>query len=308
MKTVLVTGADGMLGSELVRALTRESDVRVIGCTSRMMDVTDLESVKQTLEQHRPTHVYHCAAYTAVDSAEKEPLRCYMVNSEGTKNIAFFSREIDFEMVYISSDYVFPGTGNKPLKETDPTSPLNTYGKSKLLGEKYIQILCERYKIVRTSWLCGLGGNYQRNFIETMLRLAETRPQLSVVNDQFGKPTMTFDLAKALVTLLSVNSYGIYHVTNSGMATWYDFALKVFEYSGRSPEVKPVSSEQFRSLARRPRFSALENAHMAELDLPALPPWQDSLREYFRRRDMFVQDQGSPGPTPGAQLIGSSEG
>ncbi len=300
-----------MLGSELVRLLNRESDTRVVPCTAREMDVTDLEAVKRTLERHRPTHVVHCAAYTAVDSAEKEPLRCYMVNAEGTKNIAFFSREIDFELVYISSDYVFPGTGNKPLRETEPTGPLNTYGKSKLLGERYVQVLCERYKIVRTSWLCGLGGNYQRNFIETMLRLAETRPQLSVVNDQFGKPTMTFDLAAMLNTLLTVNSFGIFHVTNSGICTWFDFACEIFRQAGKTPDVRPISSEQFRSLARRPRFSALDCSRLTELGLGELPPWQESLREYFRRRKLLVlgaAEIAELGPTPGATMVSAAEG
>lgn len=290
MKTVLVTGADGMLGSEVVRLLHRESDCRTVPTTVHTMDVTELAAVKDAMLKHRPTHVVHCAAFTAVDTAEKEPLRAYMVNAEGTKNLAFFCREVDCELLYISTDYVFSGAKEGAYLETDTPSPINTYGKSKLLGERYTQTLLDRHKIVRTSWLNGLGGVQVRNFIETMLRLSETRPQLSVVNDQHGRPTFTFDLAQAIVTLLNVNAYGTFHVTNSGTCTWYDLAVKIFELAGKPVQVQAITTEQFRSLARRPRHSELENTRFPQLGLKALPPWQDSLKEYFRRRRISEQN------------------
>lgn len=300
VKTVLVTGADGMLGSEVVRLLSRESDVHIIGTTVDQMDITNLGAVRDTMLRHRPTHIIHCAAFTAVDSAEKEPLRAYMVNAEGTKNLAFFARELDAEMIYLSTDYIFSGTKGTPYLEGDTPNPLNTYGKSKLLGERYVQALTEQHKIVRTSWLNGLGGDFTRNFIETMLRLAESRPSLSVVHDQRGRPTFTFDLAQALVMLLNVNSYGIFHVTNSGECTWYEFAVRLFELAGKHVDLQPISSEQFRSLARRPTYSALDNTRFPALGLPKLPAWEDSLREYFRRRRVSMQtgneEQQAVGP------------
>lgn len=291
MRTVLVTGADGMLGSEVVRLLQRESDVRAVPTTIREMDLTDLSAVRDTMLRSRPTHVVHCAAFTHIDTAEKEPLRAYMINAEGTKNLAFFCRETEAELLYLSTDYVFSGEKRVPYVETDATGALNTYGKSKLLGERYIQALLDNHKIVRTSWLNGLGGDHTRNFIENILRLAETRPALHALNDQVSRPTFTFDLAQAIVTLLSVNSVGVFHVTNSGPpCTWFEFARQVIAEAGKNAEVQQTTSQQFRSLARRPAYSALENTRFRALGIPELPDWRESLREYFRRRRLHSQN------------------
>jgi dTDP-4-dehydrorhamnose reductase len=175
VRTVLVTGADGMLGSEVMRCLARDETIRPVGSTLADMDVTNLEQVKNTLLRHRPDHIIHCAAFTFVDLAEKQTLLAYQINAEGTKNLAFFCRELDIELIYLSTDYVFAGDKQTPYVETDRPGPLNAYGMTKLLGEAYTQTLLERHKIVRTSWLNGLGGDYTRNFIETMLRVSETR-------------------------------------------------------------------------------------------------------------------------------------
>jgi dTDP-4-dehydrorhamnose reductase len=274
-----------MLGTEVMRCLARDESIRAIGTTIADMDITNIAHVMQTLQRHRPTHIIHCAAFTFVDLAEKQTLLAYQINAEGTKNLAFFCREMDIELLYISTDYVFPGDKDRPYLETDRTGPINAYGMTKLLGEVYIQSLLEQYKIVRTSWLNGLGGDYTRNFIETMLRVSESRSVLSLVNDQFGRPTFTFDLALALVTLLDVNSYGVFHVTNSGEASWYDLAKEVFDVAGKKDiTLRPVLSEQFRSAARRPGYSVLDNRRFPALGLKLLPDWRDSLREYFRRR------------------------
>lgn len=292
-----------MLGTEVMRALGRDPGVRAIPTTINTLDVTDLAQVRDTLHTHRPTHVIHCAAFTQVDRAEKDSLLAYRVNAEGTKNIAFFCRELDSELIYISTDYVFSGKKTEPYIESDKTSPINVYGKSKLLGETYTQVLLEKYKIVRTSWLNGLGGDYTRNFIETMLRVSETRSTLSLVNDQVGRPTFTFDLARMLATLLDVNDYGIYHVTNSGQCSWYDLAKEIFLLADRTHVVvRPILSEQFRSAADRPAYSVLENAHCARLGLDKMPDWQDSLREYFRRRRSIesLRSTATAGPSPEA--------
>ncbi|MEQ8821357.1 MAG: dTDP-4-dehydrorhamnose reductase [Sumerlaeia bacterium] len=303
MKVVLVTGSEGMLGSEVVRHLKRASDTRVVGTTAKTLDITDLSAVKTALEEHRPTHIIHCAAFTLVDTAEKDRLAAFRVNAEGTKNLAFFAREVGAEMILISTDYVFDGEKGSPYLESDPTCPINAYGESKVAAEHHLRTLLEKHKIVRTSWLSGLGGAHNRNFIETMLRLSETRNQLSIVNDQTGRPTFTFDLAPALVTLLDVHDYGVFHVTGDGQATWFDFALKIFEMSHKKIELKPITSDQFRSLARRPRFSVLANTRFEGLGLPLLPKWDDSLAEYFRRRKLAtsISEPKDRGPSPFAR-------
>lgn len=284
MKTVLVTGSEGMLGSEVVRHLRRRENVRVLRGTQESIDITDLAAVKRFFEKERPSHVIHCAAFTQVDTAEKDPLQAFTVNAEGTKNLAFFAALHHAEIIYISTDYVFDGSKGSPYSENDTPNPINVYGASKLKGENAVRTLCERHKIVRTSWLNGLGGVYNRNFIETMLRISETRNQLSVVNDQTGRPTFTFDLAPALCLLLEANSFGTFHVTGEGECTWMDFACKIFELANKHITVRPITTDQFRSLASRPRYSVLRNTRFEQLGLPLLPHWEDSLAEYFRRR------------------------
>ena len=296
-----------MLGSEVMRFLAADRTITGVPTTVRTMDVTNLEQVRDVLHRERPSHLVHCAAYTFVDNAEKDPLRAYQINADGTKNLAFFCRELDIELVYVSTDYVFPGEGDKPYLESDRPAPINVYGQTKLLGEVYSRVLLDRYKIIRTSWLNGLGGDYTRNFIETMLRISETRSTLSLVNDQIGRPTFTFDLARAIVTLLDSNAYGVYHVTNSGQCSWYDFAEEIFRVAGRTDlTLRPVLSEQFRSAAKRPHFSVLANTRFAEIGMRELPPWRESLREYFRRREILssIRDPKLAGPSPGAVRAG----
>ncbi|HMX63553.1 MAG TPA: dTDP-4-dehydrorhamnose reductase [Candidatus Sumerlaeota bacterium] len=304
---MFVTGADGMLGTEVIKSLRRDSAISVVPSTIADMDITNLAAVRASLERHRPTHIIHCAAFTFVDTAEKEPLRAYQINAEGTKNLAFFCREFDIELIYLSTDYVFSGEKREPYLETDATGPINIYGKSKLLGETYIQALLEKYKIVRTSWLNGLGGDYTRNFIETMLRISETRSTISVVNDQTGRATFTFDLAPMLTTLLDVNAYGIFHVANSGICTWYELAREIFQIAGRTDvTVHPILSEQFRSAAKRPTYSVMSLKRTEQLGLRPLPDWRASLREYFRRREFIAQSLNLPpqvAPSPQAMRL-----
>ena len=281
-KKVLVTGAKGMLGTDLVERLKSVRKYEVVAVDVEEMDITSLAQVKSVFLEHRPQVVIHCAAYTNVDRAERERELAMAVNSEGTKHIAFFCRELGVEMIYLSSDYVFDGTKQTPYIETDRPNPINVYGASKLAGEEQVAVLLENYKICRTSWLCGVHG---RNFIDSILQaVAEGRP-LSVVNDQVGRPTFTFDLAVALVWVLERPEYGIFHVTNSGFCSWYEFAQRIVQASGaKGVTIRPVTSEQFRSLARRPRYSVLENRHLSHIGFRGLPRWEGSLKEYFARR------------------------
>jgi dTDP-4-dehydrorhamnose reductase len=281
-KKVLVTGAKGMLGTDLVARLQRSRRYDIVAVDIEEMDITRLSEVKTVVLAHRPQIVIHCAAYTAVDKAESEREQARAINSEGTKHVAFFCRELAADMIYISTDYAFDGRKEEPYLETDDTNPINVYGLSKLLGEQHVAELVHGHKICRTSWLCGVHGH---NFIETMLRIAGEGRPLSVVNDQFGRPTFTFDLADAIVRLLERPEYGVFHVTNSGYCSWFEFAQRILKLGGFDPTtVKPITSAQFRSLARRPRNSVLENRRLKELGFPPLPHWEESLKEYFVRR------------------------
>ncbi|MCX8036308.1 MAG: dTDP-4-dehydrorhamnose reductase [Candidatus Sumerlaeia bacterium] len=291
-KKVLVTGAKGMLGTDLVARIKMTRKYDLVAVDIEEMDITRLSEVKNTLLEHRPDVVIHCAAYTNVDRAENERELAMAVNSEGTKHVAFFCREIGAEMIYISTDYVFDGVKQTPYVETDRTHPINVYGASKLAGEEHVAVLLEKHKICRTSWLCGVHGH---NFIYSILQaVSEGRP-LSVVNDQIGRPTFTFDLAEALLWLLDRPQYGVFHITNSGFCSWYEFAQKIIHLGGiKDVAVRPITSEQFRSLARRPPYSVLENRRLEQLGFRPLPRWEDSLREFLARKTALEQSGVPP--------------
>lgn len=287
MQRVFITGSDGMLGSDIVRELRKKKEYQLVCSTIGDMDITDLRSVMNSMMRARPDVLIHTAGYTGVDRAERDRELCFAVNAEATKNLAFFCREMNVHMIYISTDYVFDGKKKKPYVETDPPHPINAYGASKLKGEEYVQTLLTNYKIIRTSWLNGLHGIHGKNFIETMLSTASRQSRLSVVNDQIGKPTFTFHLAQHIELMLSVNASGIFHITNDGTCSWYDFAKRAIELSQLSNvTIKPITSEEFRSLAKRPANSALENARLKELKISLLPHWEEGLKEYLRRRKL----------------------
>ncbi len=303
-KSIAVTGADGMLGTELVKQLRRMEGVRLFPLTIKDVDITDLIAVRDRLRALRPDILIHTAAFTQVDTAEKEPLTAFMVNAEGTKNLAFFCRDLGIEMVHISTDYVFDGEKGKPYVEKDRTCPINTYGRTKELAEQYVQGLLDRYKIIRTSWLNGLGGPYPRNFIETILRIAKQKNSLSVVDDQIGCPTFTFDLARCLILLLETPESGIFHITNSECCSWHELASEIIRVSGLAGvEVNPIKTSQFRSLARRPKFSVLRNKRLEEMGFDPLPTWREGLREYFRRRRLREKAMLTPPPLDQESLV-----
>ncbi len=284
MKTLLVTGADGMLGVDLVRRL-RKSSYRVLASTIRSMDITRPDQVKKTFLSLRPDLVIHAAAYTAVDKAETEQDLCMAVNCEGTGNISRACREIGAELIYISTDYVFDGTGNSPYAETDAPHPLNVYGMSKFLGEQAVASLAEKYKICRTSWLIGLHGIGGLNFLEKIFQAAKAGKTLRVVADQVGKPTFTFDLALVLEQLLPLREYGVFHAANSGSCSWYELAKTALEMKGeRDVPILPIPSAQYPSRAKRPLNSILDCSRLSRLGVPPLRPWQDALKDYLVRR------------------------
>lgn len=275
---ILVTGASGQLGYDVERELERRG-IEHLGTSSRELDITDRAAVEHLMQSYRPDAVVHCAAYTKVDLAEDEPERCWAVNADGTRNMAAACRKTGAKMLYISTDYVFPGTGEQFRRTDDPVSPVNTYGRSKLAGELAVQSLLEKYFIVRISWVFGKNGN---NFVKTMLRLAETKAELSVVCDQIGSPTYTADLAPLLCDMVQTERYGVYHATNEGTCAWSEFAEAIFELAGRQVVVHPIPTSAYPTRAARPLNSRMSKECLHSNGFQELPEWKNALARYLK--------------------------
>ncbi len=274
---VLVTGVKGQLGYDVVGELEKRG-LEAVGVDIEEMDITDAGSVDRVLRQSAPDAVIHCAAYTAVDAAEDNEALCRRVNADGTRNIAKVCRELDIKMIYISTDYVFSGQGERPWEPEDERNPQSVYGQTKYEGELAVQELLEKYFIVRIAWVFGVNG---KNFVRTMLKLSENHDTITVVNDQFGSPTYTYDLARLLVDMVQTEKYGIYHATNEGICSWYDFACAIFREAGISMNVKPVSSAEYGAKASRPANSRMSKEKLTENGFERLPTWQDALKRYL---------------------------
>lgn len=275
---VLVTGVSGQLGYDVARVLAQRG-IEYRGTSSKELDITDRAAVEHLMQSYRPDAVIHCAAYTKVDLAEDEPERCWAVNADGTRNLAAACREIGAKMLYISTDYVFPGTGEQFRRTDDPVSPVNTYGRSKLAGELAVQSLLETYFIVRISWVFGKNGN---NFVKTMLRLAETRTELTVVCDQIGSPTYTADLAPLLCDMVQTERYGIYHATNGGTCAWSEFAKAIFELADKQVTVYPIPTSAYPTRAVRPLNSRMSKECLHSNGFQELPEWKNALVRYLK--------------------------
>ena len=275
---VFVTGVKGQLGYDVVNELEKRG-LEAIGVDIQEMDITDAESVNNVIGEATPDAVIHCAAYTAVDAAEDNVEICRKVNAEGTQNIANMCKKLDIPMIYISTDYVFDGQGEIPWLPDDERAPLNVYGQTKYEGELAVQNTLEKYFIVRIAWVFGVNG---KNFIKTMLNLGKTRDHLTVVNDQFGSPTYTYDLARLLVDMIQTDKYGIYHATNEGICTWYEFACEIFRQAGITVEVTPVTADQYPAKAKRPSNSRMSKDKLEENGFERLPSWQDALGRYLK--------------------------
>ena len=280
---VLVTGAGGMLAEDLTSCLS-ERGYEIVALPRNELDITDLGAIRAAANKSEPDLVINCAAYTKVDKAEKEKKRALTVNGFGVQNLCLLCQERDIPLVHFSTDYVFDGTKESPYTIYDEPNPISAYGRSKLLGEKYILWLLSKFYLIRTSWLFGLYG---KNFIETMLELGQREKQISVVNDQRGCPTWTYHLAQAVVDLIETERYGIYHITNSEPTTWFEFAREIFHLSGRDIEVLPITSDQFPRPARRPQNSVLDPFSLTEVLLREMPSWRQALKEYLQRRNIM---------------------
>lgn len=275
---VLVTGVSGQLGYDVCKELARRG-IEQIAPTSNDLNITDKTAVERVFTKYCPDAVIHCAAYTKVDLAEDEPEQCWAVNVDGTRNIAAACKNIGAKMIYISTDYVFPGMGEQFYETTDPVGPVNTYGRSKLAGELAVQSLLEQYFIVRISWVFGKNGN---NFVKTMLRLAETRTELNVVCDQMGSPTYTADLAPLLCDMVQTEKYGIYHATNEGTCSWAEFANAIFDAAGKTVTVHPIPTSAYPTKAARPLNSRMSKECLTERGLSCLPGWEYALSRYIK--------------------------
>ncbi|WP_034442245.1 dTDP-4-dehydrorhamnose reductase [Butyrivibrio sp. AE2032] len=302
---IFVTGVCGQLGHDVVNnAVARGieavgSDIQpvysgvadgsaVTAAPYVQLDITDKDAVKAAIEEIRPDAVIHCAAWTAVDAAEDEENRekVHKINAEGTRYIAEAAKEIDCKMLYISTDYVFDGQGERPWEPDDKCyAPLNVYGQSKLDGELAVSTTLEKFFIVRIAWVFGLNG---KNFIKTMINVGKTHDTVRVVNDQIGTPTYTLDLSRLLVDMIETDKYGYYHATNEGgYISWYDFCVEFYKQYGLATNVIPVTTAEYGlSKAARPFNSRLDKSKLAESGFTPLPDWKDAVKRYLQEAEL----------------------
>lgn len=271
---ILLTGGNGQLGTEL-RHLLDEKGVKYVSTDAKEMDITDAQATMDYITNLKPTVIYHCAAYTAVDKAEDEGKALdEKINVDGTRNVALAAKEVGATLVYISTDYVFDGKLKDGEYAVDaPINPLNEYGRTKALGEKAVQEIMDDYYIIRTSWVFG---KYGHNFVFTMQKLAETRDELTIVNDQFGRPTWTRTLAEFMYFVIDQKApFGIYHLSNDNACSWYEFAKEILKDT--DVKVLPVTSEQFPQKATRPQYSVMDLSKTKALGFK-IPTWQEALQ------------------------------
>ena len=281
MERVLVTGADGQLGVAL-----RKSTVGIDGLTFYFtdidtLDICDKSQMREFIQSRHIDIIINCAAYTAVDRAEDEPDICALINCDALRSIGELATETKTRVIHISTDYVFDGNGTRPYNETDATYPVSVYGKTKLAGEQALLSACENAIILRTAWLYSMTGV---NFVKTMLRLGTERSTLNIVADQYGTPTYAADLAEVIKTILTSNRFipGVYHYTNAGVCTWYDFAVKIFELTGIRCNVNPITTAEYPTHATRPAYSVLDKTKIIETFNIQIPTWEDSLAKCLR--------------------------
>ncbi len=274
---ILLLGHKGMLGTDLLTQMRLHHEI--VGMDKEEIDITSADECAKAIGKTAPQIVINAAGYTNVDGCETAKEECFAVNAEALKNIAVACHRKNIRIIHFSTDYVFNGTGSAPYKEDDDCDPINTYGASKLAGERYLQTLAQNYIIIRTAWLYGVNG---KNFVRTILEKAKTTPRLTVVDDQLGSPTYTKDLAAAVDLLIEKNAQGIFHVTNRGSCSWYQFAVKILQEAGIDDvEVSPIKSDQLARQAKRPAYSVLSMQKFIQTTGKAMQPWQLGLQDYL---------------------------
>jgi len=301
---VLIIGVNGQLGTDLCRAL---KDFEVIPLAHADIEIVDMSSVRKSFKKHKPNVVINTAAFVRVDDCEVEKDRAFLVNALGARNVAVATQELEARLVHISTDYVFGGEAephSTPYTEFNIPAPVNTYGRSKLAGEEFVRNLCLRHFIIRSSALFGVAGASGKggNFVETMLRLAKEQDELRVVNDQIFSPTYTKDLASKIAELIDTEYYGIFHITNKGACSWYEFTREILRLAKLKTSVVPIASDQYPQKAKRPHYSVLDNYHLRLLGMDDLRPWQEALEDYMISKGHITQQGGS---TPSNQRLQS---
>ncbi|WP_460348736.1 dTDP-4-dehydrorhamnose reductase [Pseudoneobacillus sp. C159] len=277
--SVLVTGASGQLGTDLVIIL-KLAGFQVYAKSKTELDITNENDVFSLVTLLKPEIIIHCAAYTNVDMAESQPDLAFLINVIGTRNIALAAESIQAKLVYISTDYVFDGISSTPYHEFSTVNPINVYGNSKLAGERTVRDFHSKFFIVRTSWVFGWNG---KNFVKTMLKLATEKEQLMVVHDQVGCPTYTIDLCKCIVQLIQTKKYGVYHISNTGSCSWYEFASELFNQANVSCKLLPCNSEEFPRKAKRPKYSVLDHMGLRMNGFQSMPDWKDALERFLHK-------------------------
>lgn len=280
MKTVLVTGADGQLGNSLRALSSRHPSFTFLFTDVTELDICDKEAVQAYVNRNQVDYILNCAAYTAVDKAEDNEAVCFRINAEAVRNLGKAAADAGARILHISTDYVFDGTAHRPYIETAPTCPVSAYGRTKLAGEEALLSVCPDAIIIRTAWLYS---EYGHNFVKTMLRLGKEREEISVVFDQVGTPTYAGDLAEAMCTVLEAGEKGdfkpgIYHFSNEGVCSWYDFTIKILQIARLACRVKPIESTAYPSRAVRPPYSVLNKKKIKAAYGLAIPHWEESLR------------------------------
>ncbi|MCC0654169.1 dTDP-4-dehydrorhamnose reductase [Clostridioides sp. ES-S-0005-03] len=286
---ILITGSNGQLGRELVNQLEsinqsiKQVKYDILPTTRDDLDISNQTNVDSFITYNKPDVIINCAAYTKVDACEDNIETSYKINSLGARNLAIASKKVNAKLVHISTDYVFNGISKYPYKEDNKTEPNSVYGKSKLMGEKFVEQFSHKYFILRTAWLYGDGNN----FVKTMIKFSKENKEVNVVDDQFGSPTSTVDLAKVIINIMETENYGVYHATCEGECSWYDFAKKIFELKNIDIKVNPIKSKDFKSKTQRPQYSVLDNFMLKLIGLNSFRKWEESIEEYLKEYDII---------------------
>jgi dTDP-4-dehydrorhamnose reductase len=283
-RRILITGSKGQLGRALNQVLSDKPEITIINTDMGeltaycpiSLDITNAVAVLNFVQDLKPDVIINCAAHTAVDLCESDQERAYKINALGPKNLSVAAHAVDAKLVHVSTDYVFDGEADKPYTEDDTTNPKSVYGTTKLAGEEFVMENCTKHFIIRTAWLYGEG----KNFVKTMLSLAEKNPEVRVVKDQYGTPTSSIELARAISKLIDTESYGIYHGTCEGSTSWYEFAVEIFRLTGKNVKVNPITTEEYPTPAKRPMYSVLENKNLKKLGI-FMKSWEEALQEYL---------------------------
>lgn len=289
---VLITGAKGQLGKQIANILkngqseigkipVEYENVEIIGVDVDVLDITDINAVRDYLTKVKPEMIINCAAYTNVDACESNEDLAFKINALGPRNLAIISNEINAKIVHVSTDYVFSGEGTVPFREYDETVPVSVYGKTKLAGEKFVREIADKYYIIRTAWLYGYEGS---NFVYTIIKAGKEKGYLTVVDDQRGNPTNAEDLAHHMLKVAVTEEYGTYHCTGTGECSWYDFASKIIEFSNVECKVDPVTSNDYVRAAKRPSYSSLDNMMLRVTVGDEMRNWEDALKVFLNNK------------------------